>query len=125
MARTQRPVRRLVVPAMQVFRHHRMERHVSATAVHLENGGELLNRRIPDVNLVWDPAQEGFVGQRRGIEVRRKHGQHVERHLKLLAGMQSQVVDAALERHDQRFSRSSGRMRWRPKSSTGRCRHWP
>ena len=35
-----------------------------------------------------------------GIEVRRKHRQHVERHLEFLAGVQRQVVDAALERHD-------------------------
>ena len=85
---------------MQVGDHHRMERQLPAPAVHLEDARELLDRRILDVNLVRDPAQERFVGQRRRIEVRREDGQHVERHLKLLAGVQRQVVDAALERHD-------------------------
>ena len=37
MAGAQRAVRRLIVPAMQICRHHRMEHHVSAAAVHLEN----------------------------------------------------------------------------------------
>ena len=58
-----------------------------------------------------DAAQERFVGERLRLEVRREHDEDVERHLELPPGVQRQVVDAALERHDPRFSRSRGGMR--------------
>ena len=83
-------------------------------------------RRILDRNLVGNPAQERLVGERRRIEVRRKHDEHVERHLELLAGVQRQVVDAALERHDpavqQVLAAACAAGRSRPR---GTRRRWP
>src|SRR5262249_4736503 len=100
MARTERTVAGDVVSAMQIRRHHRMELDVATTAVQLEDLGELLDRRVADRDLVRNTAKERFIGERQRVEVGRKYRQHIERHLKLLAGMQRQVVDATLERHD-------------------------
>ena len=44
--------------------------------------------------------EERLVHERRGPQVRREDEQHGERQLELLAGLQREVVDAALERHD-------------------------
>src|SRR5581483_10621162 len=57
-------------------------------------------RRILDRNLVGDPAQKGLVGERLRVQVGREDRQHVERNLKLLAGVQCEVVHTAFERHD-------------------------
>src|SRR5437867_4042869 len=74
--------------------------HAATDAVQLEDSGELLERRVLDGNLVRNSPQKRLGPERRRIEVRREHGEHVERHLELLAGVQREVVDAALERHD-------------------------
>ena len=61
---------------------------------------ELLRRGVLRVDLVRDPPQEGFVGERLRIQVRGEHDQDVERDFELLARVQRQVVDAAFERDD-------------------------
>src|SRR5262245_47205813 len=100
MARPERASRRLVMPALQIGNHDLVEGQMVPPAVQLEDPRELLDARIDDRDLVGDAAQECLVGQRRRREVRREDGQHVERHLNLLPGVQREIVDAALERHD-------------------------
>src|SRR5439155_5414945 len=53
-----------------------------------------------DPDLVPDAAQERLVDEVRGIQVRGEDDEHVERDLELLAGVERQVVDALLQRHD-------------------------
>src|SRR5262245_23006623 len=91
---------REVMAPMQVRHHHRMERQLPANAVQLEYLRELLDGRINDRNLVGDAPQKRLVGQRSRIQVRRERDEDFERHLKLLSGMQRQVVDTTLERDD-------------------------
>src|SRR2546425_185031 len=100
MACAQPAVIRSIVAAQQVGDHHFMEPELPALAVQLENPREAFDARILDRDLVGNPAQERLVGQRLRIEVGREHREHVERHLEFLPGVQRQVVDAALERHD-------------------------
>src|SRR5919198_128998 len=100
VAGAKRPPERLVIAAQQVRHHDLVIPQVTAAAVQLEDFGELLDRRIDDGHLVRDAAKERFVRQRFRIEVRGEHDEDVERHLEFLAGVQRQVVEAALERHD-------------------------
>jgi hypothetical protein len=55
-----------------------VEAHVAALAVQLEDLRELVEAWILDRNLVGNAAQERFVDQRRGIEVRREGNQDVD-----------------------------------------------
>src|SRR5262245_22206543 len=100
VARPHRTPRRLVMPPQQIRDDHRVEVEAAPHAVQLEDPRILLDRRILDGDLVGDPAQERFVGQRLGIEVGREDDQHFERDLEFLTGVQREVVHAALERHD-------------------------
>src|SRR2546426_5439335 len=60
----------------------------------------LLYRGRLDADLVADAAQERLVDEVGRVEVRREDDEHVERDLHLLPGVQREVVDALLERHD-------------------------
>src|SRR5436190_2884348 len=63
MARAERPLRRLVVPALEIGHHHRMERHLPAVAIELEDLRELVDGRVDDRDLVGNTAEKRFVGQ--------------------------------------------------------------
>src|SRR5215212_3552113 len=91
---------RAVVALVQVLDENFVELELTPPAVHLEDARVFLERRIVDRNLVRDAAQERFVGELLRVEIRREYRQHVERNLEFLAGVQRQVVDAALQRNN-------------------------
>ena len=77
----------------------------------LEDLQELGARRALRENLVVDAAQERLVDQLVRPDVRREDDQRHEREVELLAGLQREEVDAALERHDpavQQLARRAG-----------------
>src|SRR5437762_9159754 len=80
-----------------------------ARADALEDLVVLLDRRSLDPDLVTDAPEERLVDEVGRVEVRREDDEHVERDLDLLTGVQREVVDALLERHDPSVEEVLGR----------------
>src|SRR5207249_11551481 len=82
---------------------------VLARADPLEDLVVLLDRGRLDADLVADAAKERLVDEIGWVEVRREDDEHVERDLDLLTGVQSEVVDALLQRDDPSVQEVLGR----------------
>ena len=70
------------------------------SAVHFPNPPELIERGILRENLVRNAAQKRFVCERSGLEVGGEDNQHIERNLEFSSGVQIQIIDPRLERHN-------------------------
>ena len=110
--RAHRPVTWPIVPAVKIGDHHLVELQASLAAVHLEDARELLHVGIFDRNLVRNPAQKRFVGERRRVEVRAQTT--IERRTESRTSSRCAASDSRARFSSgtiQRLSKSSGRIR--------------
>ena len=101
LAAAQRDLPRPQTCLEQVLDDRRIERRGSARgSTFLKICVNSVGRRVLGKHLVLNAAQERLVHQLGRLDVGGEHRQHQERQVELLARLQREVVDAALERHD-------------------------
>ena len=100
MAALEAPAGALVVLAHEIERCFGIKLDLTLLADAGEDLEELVARRIGDFDLVADAAEECFVPQFGGPQVRREDEEHVERYFECIAAVQGEVVDALFHRHD-------------------------
>src|SRR5215471_7321738 len=100
MASTQRDGARAEIIGEQPLDDRAVIRKFTSGAATLEDRAEFLGCWAFSEHFVMNSPEKRLVDERRGPQVRRKDEQDRKRQLELMAGLQRQEVDAALERYD-------------------------
>src|SRR5262252_1675696 len=100
MASAQRDGARAEVIGEQSLDDRAVVRKSTSAAAALEDRAEFLGRWTLGEHFVMNAPKKSLVDECRGPQVRREDEQDCKRQFELLAGLQREEVDAALERHD-------------------------